>query len=141
MSNKPYRLLVLSQEKQLVDVEVESATVPTTTGQVTILADHIPLLSSLAGGELTYKTNQGQESIVISKGFLDMDDQNKLTIMVDTAVHERDISLEKAQQAMIAAKETMATSQDQHELILAEASLKQAMWEIQVAQKTRKAKI
>ncbi|EKD43357.1 MAG: hypothetical protein ACD_72C00323G0003 [uncultured bacterium] len=61
--------------------------------------------------------------------------------MVDSGVLDRNISLEKAQTAIKAAQETMEKTQDQRELMMAEASLRQAMMEVKVAQKTKKTKI
>ena len=55
--------------------------------------------------------------------------------MVDSAKLARDISVQKAEEAIAAAKETMSISEDRRELLLAEASLKQALLEIKVAQK------
>src|SRR5690606_32189386 len=99
-----------------------------------------PLFSPLQSGVLTYR-NGGESQIVISKGFLDVGVDNNITIIVDTAVHARDISLEKAEAAIKAAQTTMTTTQDRRELLMAEASLKQALLEIKVARATKKASI
>lgn len=141
MEKKTLRLVIVSQEKLLLDEAVDSVTAPTTTGEVTILPSHIPLLTQLQPGELIYKSTNGEDSLVVSKGFLEMSPEDTLTVIVDSAVLARDISVEKAQEAIKRAQETMASTVDRHEVILAEASLKQAMWEIKVAQKTRKSKI
>ncbi len=141
MSDKKIQLLVVSQEKELLDTQVDQVIVPSSSGELTILPDHIPLLSQLATGELIYSKDGKQSSIVISRGFLNMSPENKLTVIVDAAVHERDISEKKAQEAIRQAQETMSSSTDQRELLLAEASLKQALWEVRVAQKTKKSTI
>lgn len=141
MSKKTLQLSVVSQEKELLSTTVDQVSLPTTTGEITILPDHIPLLSQLDAGELRYVIN-GQESlIIVSSGIADMGPDNVLTVITDTATHQRDISMQKAEQAILQAQETMEKSIDQRELILAEASLRQAMLEIKVAQKTKKAKI
>lgn len=141
MTQKKIKLSVVSQEKELLSTDVDQVSLPTSTGQITVLPDHIPLLSQLQTGELSYLIDEKQESIVISSGIVDVGDDNHITVIVDTAKHERDISLQKAEQAIASAKETMEHSTDQRELLLAEASLRQAMWEIRVAQKTKKSKI
>lgn len=135
------KLSVVSQEEELLSLEVDSVTAPTTSGEITVLPHHIPLLTELQTGELVYTQQKKQHSIVISKGFLDKDAHNNIIVMVDQAVHARDISPERAQQAKQQAEQTIATSTNQRELLLAEASLKQALWEIRVAQKTKKTKI
>jgi F-type H+-transporting ATPase subunit epsilon len=141
MAENKLKLSVVTQEKKLVSVEVDSVTAPTSTGEITILPNHIPILSELQTGELIYRHNGETVSIVISKGFLNLQPGNELTIIVDNATHERDISIEKAQAAIKAAHETMVKTADERELLLAEASLRRAMWEMKVAEKSRKTKI
>lgn len=141
MSGK-LKLKVLSQERELLTTEVDSVTVPSAEGELTILFDHIPLLTELVSGEVVFRNGQTSESIVVSKGFMDVGHDDVVTIMVDVAKHERDLSVEKAQQAVNQAQETLLTrTANQQELMRAEASLRQALLELRVAQRTKKTKI
>lgn len=134
-------LTIVSQEKQLVSTQVDSITVSTSEGEITVLPGHIPLFTQLQTGELLYRIAKEENSFVISKGFMDIGPNNQVVVMADAAVEARNISVQKAQEAMDAATKTMQTSTDRRELLLAEASLKQAMWEIKVAQKTHRVRI
>ena len=129
------KLTVVSQEKKLLETEVESVSAMTTQGEITILARHIPLFTQLQTGELRYLEGEKEHSIIVSDGFLTMNPNNEVIVMVDTATLARDISVKQAEAAIEAAKETMKISEDRRELIMAEASLKRAMLEIKVAQK------
>lgn len=135
------KLTVVSQERQLLTAEVNSVTAPGSQGELTILPHHIPVFTQLQAGVLTFRQGKEDNQIVISKGFLDVAPNNEVTVMVDMAVHARDISLEKAEHAIQAAQETMTTTQDRRELLLAEASLKQALLEAKVARSTKKASV
>jgi len=64
-----------------------------------------------------------------------------VVIMVDTAVAARDISEQKASQAVEEAKKTMANTTDRHELLMAEASLRHAMIELKVSKRSKNRKI
>lgn len=139
--NQLMQLVIVSQEKELINTQVEMVSAPASEGLVSILADHIPFFSRLEPGVVRYRHQNREDTFVISKGFIDVSPDNVVTIMVDTAKAARDISLVKAQQAMEAAKKTMAESSDRRELLLAEASLKQAMLEIQLARKTKHSQI
>jgi len=132
-------ITVISQEKLLDTAQADQLTAPTVEGEITVLPGHIPLFSRLQTGELSYKKAGEEVCFVISKGFLDVGPDNQITVLVDTAVDAREISLEKAEAAVRAAHETMVQSQDQHELMMAEASLRLALLEIKVAQKTKRA--
>jgi F-type H+-transporting ATPase subunit epsilon len=134
-------LKVVSQERELLRESVDSITAQTTEGEVTILPGHIPLFTKLGTGELIYRLNGVESSIVVSRGFLTVAPNNEITVMADTAVYAREISLEKAQAAVKAAEETLHSSQDQRERIMAEASLRRALLEIRVAQRTKRTSI
>ncbi|NCN51060.1 MAG: ATP synthase F1 subunit epsilon [Candidatus Pacebacteria bacterium CG_4_9_14_3_um_filter_40_12] len=128
-------LTVVSQERKLLETEVESVSAITTQGEITILARHIPLFTQLKTGELRYFEGEREHSIVVSDGFLTVNPNNEVIVMVDSATLARDISVAQAEEAISAAKETMKISENRRELIMAEASLKRAMLEIKVAQK------
>jgi F-type H+-transporting ATPase subunit epsilon len=138
---KQFLLQVVSQERELISQEVESLTVPTQVGEVTILPDHAPLFSKVMAGVMMYRTAGEERFFVVSNGFLDVSDANKVTVLVDSAVADREISEKRAQAAIQAANETMSKTVDQRELLMAEASLRQAMLELKIAQKTRRTSI
>lgn len=135
MSSK-LKLRVVSQEAELLNALVDSVTVPGSEGELTILPYHIPLFTKIKMGELTFRSGEQQSSIVVSNGFLNVAADNEVVVLVDSAIHARDISVQKAEQAMKEAHETMRMSQDERELILAEASLRRALLEIRIARKS-----
>ena len=138
---RKFLLKIVSQEKELLSIEVESVSLPTTEGEITVLYKHIPLFSQLKTGELIYRIGEEEKSVVVSNGFVNISPMSEVTVMTDSGVLARDISIAKAEAAVKAAHKTMKKTQNQRELILAEASLRQAMMEIRVAQKTKKARI
>lgn len=141
MANTKINLTVVSQEKELLSELVDSVTVPGSEGEMTILPMHLPLFSQLQTGVITYRTGREEQQLVVSKGFIDVGPNSEITVIVDTATHARDISENKAQKAIEAAHQTMASTRDRRELLLAEASLKQALLEIKVARASKKAQI
>jgi F-type H+-transporting ATPase subunit epsilon len=139
---KQILLTVVSQEQQLLKTQVEQITAPTAMGEITILPEHIGLFSKLQTGELKYLINDKEESMVISDGFITVSPDSTVTVMVDVAKFARDISVQKAEDAVKAAKETIkASPEDRRELLMAEASLKRALLEIRIAQKSKKSRI
>lgn len=138
---KPFPLHIVSQDKELVSEKIDSVTIPTAGGEITVLYKHIPLFAKVKTGVLTYRAGADQVNLVVSDGFVNVAPTGAVTVMVDNGILERDISLQKAEAAVKAAQETMQKTQDQRELVLAEASLRRAMLEVQVAQRTHKAKI
>lgn len=129
------RLTIITQEKELLNEEVEQVTVPTTTGEITVLPNHIPLFTQLSIGELVYKNGEDRITVVISGGFMDVAPNNTITILTDSAVEERNISIAKAEEAKKKAEEAMSQKMDRRQFLMAEASLRRAMLELKVAQR------
>lgn len=136
-------LKIVSQERELISTDVASVTIPTTEGEITVLPRHIPLFVSLQEGVVRYTNNQGEESLlVISKGFLNVDPNNTATIMIDSAVTEREISLSQAQEAVEAAKQRIQTATaDADELLRAEAELRYALLQLKVVEHSKRSQI
>lgn len=134
-------LRVVSQERELLRESVDSLTAQTTDGEITILPGHIPLFTKLGTGELTYRVNNSETSVVVSRGFLTVAPNNEVTVMADTAKHAREISIEKAQAAVKAARETIQSTEDQRERMLAEAALRRALLEVKIAERTKRTRI
>lgn len=138
---KQFQLHVVSQDKKLLSLAVDSVTVPTAEGEITVLPKHIPLIGKVKTGELVYRTDGQASSVVVSDGFVNVEPSGDVTVLVDNGILDRDASVQRAEDAIKAAHETMQKTEDQRELMMAEASLKQAMMELKVAQKTHKARI
>lgn len=140
-AKKQLTLRVISQERKLLEEVVDRVSLPSTQGEITILPKHAALLSEVDTGHLRFTKDNNEQSVVISKGFVDISPTGMVTVLVDSATHARDISVEKVQAAIKAAQETMTHSEDRRELLMAEASLKRAMLEMKIAQKTKKSGI
>ncbi len=141
MSQLQLHLTVVSQEKKLLEIDVDSITATPAEGEVTILPKHIPLFSQLVPGELIYRHDRQTSSLIVSRGFLDVGSDSQVTVIVDSALDAREASESKAQTAIQQAHQTMQSTQNQRELLLAEASLKLAMLELKIAQRSKKAAI
>lgn len=134
-------LTIVSQEKKLLDEQIDEVTAPASEGEITILPEHIPLFTKLSPGELRYQQNGKTYSVVVSQGFLNVDSDSNVTAIVDSAFEARTLSLQKAQTAVKQAKESMKTAKSREELIKAEAALRFALLQEKIAEKTRHSKI
>lgn len=75
---------VTTPEGVIFEDNVDSATIPTQTGEITVLPNHIPLVSALQHGEIVLKKNGKPEYLSVSTGFLEVN-KNEITILADTA--------------------------------------------------------
>lgn len=93
MANKSIKFEIATPERLVLSKDIVQLVVPTTSGELAILADHIPLVSVLKPGVLELKLNDGQiEIISVSGGFLEVM-RDKIVILADTA--ERAVELDE----------------------------------------------
>jgi F-type H+-transporting ATPase subunit epsilon len=103
---------IATPEKVVYENEIDQITLPTTTGEITILPNHLPLVSTLRAGEVLIKKDKQEIPLAISGGFLEFAD-NQLTILADTAERIEEIDEARAEQGRVKAKESMEKRQDQ----------------------------
>lgn len=132
------QLTVVTQEKELLSQEVDSVTAMTMSGEVTILPGHVPLMTKLTDTELVYRKSGKVSSLAVSGGFMNVEPNNKIIILADSAIRSEDINEAKAEEARKKAQETMQNEKaSKTEIFLAESEMKRAILELRVAQKRR----
>ena len=131
------RVHVISQEKSLLDTQADLVLIPAATGQLGILPHHIPLITRLQAGVVTIRRQHQDTLVAIGGGFAAMEADNSLSILADTAIKAEDINLKEAEAAKLRAQDTMkqASTISAREFRLAEAQLRRALVELQVARK------
>jgi F-type H+-transporting ATPase subunit epsilon len=135
------QLKIVSQERALLDTSVDQLTVPTVEGEITVLPGHIPLVSRLKPGELRYDNEKKTSIVVVSRGFITVAPGNEVTVLVDSAVEEREISLAAAEKAVKRAEEIIKLSSDQRERLKAEAELRWALLQLNIAERSKRSRI
>ena len=76
------KLIVLSPEKKILDVECSKVSLPGALGAFTVLKYHRALLSSLSAGKIVYGVQGEEKELEISSGFVEVKD-NKVTACVE----------------------------------------------------------
>jgi F-type H+-transporting ATPase subunit epsilon len=77
------RLCVYTPERELFDDVVREVTAPGAYGQIGILPDHAPLVTTLEPGELSYKQDGRSGRFQIGGGFAEVRD-NIVTVLADS---------------------------------------------------------
>ncbi|SRR5258706_1262200 len=128
---------VVTQEKTLIDEEVDEIVVPTVTGEIAILPHHVPLVTQIAPGELILKSHGKSESFVVVGGFLEVSAKN-VSILADYAIHGNDISVVKAEEARARAEKIMKEHKSGEDFALAQGEFLKAIAELKVARKIKR---
>ncbi len=103
------KLEIVTPEKKVIDVEVESVTVPTATGEAGIFTAHAPLISALKPGILTYTAKGVGEKFAVTVGFVEVSN-DKVSVLTDTAETAAEIDVEAARIERDAAQKELAAS-------------------------------
>ncbi len=88
-------LEIVTPEKKVLSEAVDAVTIPTASGEVGILQNHAPLISSLKSGILSYTRGGATERMVIAGGFLEVS-QNNVSVLADVAETADEINVEAA---------------------------------------------
>jgi len=97
---KHLHVRIVTLEKVIISDRYISATVPAVTGELTILAGHVPIVTPIKSGEIILKTEKGQNtSLSISSGILEVRPNFGIVILADRAERAEHIDLERAEKA------------------------------------------
>ena len=74
------KLYIYSLESMVYEGDADVITLPTTSGEISVLENHIPLITELKSGEIRIKKNGGHEEFPINSGFAEI--KPKKTILL-----------------------------------------------------------
>ena len=103
------KLEIVTPEKRVLDVEVDSVTVPTATGEAGILSNHAPLISALKPGVLAYTAKGATGKLAITGGFVEVSN-DKVSVLTDTAETAAEIDIEAARAEKDAAEKALTAA-------------------------------
>jgi F-type H+-transporting ATPase subunit epsilon len=129
-------LRIITPERVILDEVVESVSVTATDGSMGIRPRHAGMVAALDAGELRYQTADGEESLFVSGGFVEVRGE---TVRVLTAAGERwsEIDEERARDAEKRARERLdmsreSTQRDAMDMVRVRASLQRALARMRV---------
>lgn len=107
---------IATPEKVIYEDEVYQISIPTTSGEITVLPDHIPLISVIKAGELKIKDRDGEHVMAVSGGFVEIKKANELIILADHAERAEDIDIERAEEARQRATKEMEEAKNREDV-------------------------
>jgi F-type H+-transporting ATPase subunit epsilon len=112
MSTKTIKFEIVTPERVVLKQEILQITVPTMSGEITVLPDHIPLVSILKSGVLEIKrADNVTEIIAVSAGFLEVM-KDKVVILADTAERAEELDEVRIKEAREKAEKLKAEAKN-----------------------------
>ncbi len=142
---KKLKLKIITPERLILEEEVESVIIPTIEGEITVLANHIPLIVSLTSGNIVANSNGEDIPMAVVGGFVEVKKEKKETtviILADFAEHISEISDKEIEKAKAKAEELKKQALN-HEVVdfeHFESELERSLTRIKIAGKWRNKK-
>lgn len=135
---KTIELKIVTPEKVLFHAQVEAVSIPTIDGEITVLSNHIPIISAVKSGELKIKHGEKEELFAVTRGVAEVDGKT-ITILTDAAERAEEIDEKRAEEAKNKAKEMMAKERvDAEGYTEAVAQLERALSRLRIVKKSRR---
>ena len=140
--SKQLKLKIITPERLIFEEMVDQVSLPTTEGEITILPDHIPLISGLASGDVVAFVNGEHIPMAVVGGFVEIKQNEKVTevaILADFAEHVSELSDEKILQAKAHAEELKKLMENKEHVDFEhfEAELERSLTRVKIADKWR----
>jgi F-type H+-transporting ATPase subunit epsilon len=123
----PIRCEIVSQDRLVYEGDADMVVLPGEAGEMGILPNHAPLLSTLQFGILTVK-NQGQEEVFTIAGGIVEIQPDIITVLADAAENVKEIDVARAEAARRKAEESLKTKIPTHtdDYMVLEAALRRS---------------
>lgn len=134
-----FLLDVITPQRKAFSEKIDAVSVPTPDGTIEVLANHEPLFSQLAPGEVKIMSGGKEFYLAIGGGFMEVRKKGEVSILVSRAVHADEINESEIHKAMESAKSLIARKAKGEELAQAVAILHRSLLELKVSKRKRKA--
>jgi F-type H+-transporting ATPase subunit epsilon len=129
-----FQLEIVTPEKMVVKTQASEAQIPGKNGYLGILPGHAPLITELAVGEITFRTEATEQRLAVAWGFAEVL-PDKVTILAETAERPSEIDVERARKAKDRAEQLLTSGDTNVDVERALDSLHRAETRLEVAQK------
>ncbi len=124
MSEKTIKFEIVTPERIVLKQDILSVSVPTMSGEITILPDHIPLVSILKPGIIELKKADNVIEIMsVSGGFIEVI-KDRIVILADTAERAEELDGERIAMAQKKAEELKKSAKEIDDVDFAAVSAK-----------------
>ena len=135
-------LKIVTPERLILEEMVDQVTLPTTEGEITILPEHIPLITGLASGDVVAIAAGEHVPMAVTGGFVEVRKGKEVTevaVLADFAEHVSDLTENKIEQAKKKSEELKKQLENKEVVDFEhfEAELERSLTRVKIADKWR----
>ena len=131
------RLEIVTPEAKAYSEDVDMVTVPGSEGEMGIMPQHVPLLTSIKPGELRVLKDGKETFLAVGEGFVEVT-QERVIVLTDMALEDTQIDEAAAQAAFEKAQEALKAqrlSDEEHATV--QASLEKSIAQLLIKRRKR----
>jgi len=133
----PIHVEVVTQEKKIFEEpNADMIVVPAVEGEMGVLPNHAPVLTTMTFGELIVRKGNAEERFAIYGGVVDIR-PDKVVVLADTAESSFALDLEQAEEARQRAQKLLEEGVPEAENREAQLALRRAQLAVKLSQKMR----
>ena len=118
MSNALFNFELVTPEKVLMSDSISSVSVSGVEGDMTVLANHSPIATSLRPGYVDINTNDKTERFFLTGGFIQIT-SDEVVVLAESALSEEDLNSEMIDNVIEKTKSLMENASDLQKCVLA----------------------
>ncbi|MBI4135835.1 ATP synthase F1 subunit epsilon [Candidatus Uhrbacteria bacterium] len=144
---------IATPERVVYKETVDSLTLPTKDGEITVLPNHIPLVSVLVPGAITVRKGSDEQYLAVSGGFIEVQPaqispsekfqsgkpNTRVVVLADTAERAEELTVAAIEKARADAEQALKEkrSMDDETFAAAAAALERELARLKVVRKRR----
>jgi len=128
---------IITPEKTMFKGECDGITLPSITGELTILPGHLPLLTPLKSGEIALHHGSERQHMAVHGGFVEVTEDG-VKLLTDAAELEEEVDERRAQEALERAQRAKEEATTQLETAEALGAIERAVARLQLAERRKR---
>ncbi len=130
---------IATPERIVYKETVDSLTLPTKDGEITVLPNHIPLVAVLVPGVVVVRKGHTEQLMAVSGGFIEVQPNNRVVVLADTADRAEELTESAIEKARADAENVLKEKRnlDDESFAAAAAGLERELARLKVARRHR----
>jgi F-type H+-transporting ATPase subunit epsilon len=136
MADNGLRFEVITPERVVLRESVEFVAAPAVLGELGVMHNHAPLITGLKIGVIKYTKNGQRQLMAVSGGFMEVNN-NRVTVLADTAELAPEIDVQRALSAKERAQDRLQEKRAETDVHRAEMALQRALSRLKAAEREK----
>lgn len=136
------KLKVITPDKVITDEVVDSVSLPTTSGVITVLNKHVPLVSTIKAGEMVIRKARSGVGYSVYKGLVNVRPHLKgiteVVVLLERGEMVEELDVERAEEALKRAEAMRDEKVDDEDFSLFEGLVEKELNRVKIAKKYRR---